>query len=410
MGALPQTRHLNVPLRKGPAAEVRKLDRYGRDPESPAEKLRGPGFSPLYHSMLADLPRLVEGSAAGWSLVMTILRLSLGRPHAADKGRHEKTEPISTAELAEFCRVNVKTIQRQLDEMAQRGVITCEIQRAKKGGFIKYVLSLNLAEWQKLEDYPVWQRRQIKAINDPPAEGDDTEDSDQIPISKEAVHLFKRPAVARPGRATRAAKLTVGAREVVCQNDSPTVDVSFLAVVQSGRIVVSATVADSEVKAKGERKANDTHVALPSHGGNGSAKGETKANDTHVALPSHGGSGKVNTLHARSVEICKLFDPLLSRWASPLLSMDSAALRKACDELGFMPGEFLTHWLMRPDGRGARRISGPLAVAAIIREARGNWEKQSASFENIESQVARCGCGEPVAVDGKCWTCDAKRP
>ncbi len=351
MGALRQPKLTEASLKKPPAVESRKLDQYGRDPASPVEQLRGgAGFSPLFHAMLADMPRLLEGSAAGWSLVTQILRLSLGRPHDADKGRYEKTEPISTAELAELCRVNVKTIQRQLDELAKRGVISCETQKAKAGGFIRYVLSLRLADWRKLEDYAVWQRSQIKAVDDSPEEdGTDTEDADQTPISKDAVHLFKKPAVARPGRSTRAARLTVGAREVVCQNDSPTVDVSFLAVVQSGRLVVSATVANSEVKAKGERKANDTHVVTP---------------------PNRGSHNTPPVIHPRADEIANLFDPYLAQSGATLLRMDRASLRAACDAIQDCDSEYLKKFATK---RAASPIKNPKHVALICEQALGSW-------------------------------------
>ncbi len=393
MGALRQPLRAEN-LKKPPAVESRKLDQYGRDPASPVEQLRGgTGFSPLFHAMLADLPRLVEGSAAGWALVMTILRLSLGRPHDADKGRYEKTEPISTAELAELCRVNVKTIQRQLDELSERGVISRESKGAKTG---KYVLSLRLSEWRKLPDYPVWQKLQIKAVDDSPAD-DETEDSDLTEISKDAVHLFKKPAVLRPGRASRAVKVNTGIKEFVCENESPTVDASFKAVVQSGRLVVSATFAKSESKAK----VNDTHVVSPSQP---KSESQAKVNDTHVVSNSSNTDSKRVT-HARAGEIANLFDPLLQRSGARLLSPDLSALKAACAEIGDVDHDFLLHFVLGPKGRGARPISGPRAVAAILKECRQNWDKHRAAAGEIESQERRCKCGKAISIDGQCWEC-----
>ncbi len=393
MGALRQPRLSEANLKKPPATESRKLDQYGRDPASPVEQLRGgTGFSPLFHAMLADLPRLVEGSAAGWALVMTILRLSLGRPHDADKGRYEKTEPISTAELAVLMRSNLRTAQRQIDELSERGVIGCESKGAKTG---KYVLSLQLANWRKLPDYAVWQKLQIHPADESPAD-DETEDEDQTPISKDAVILFKKPAVARPGKATRAAKLTAGARDLVCQNNSPTVDISFGAVLQSGRIVVSATVAktNSETKAK----VDDTHVV-------------SKTQITERVAVSENGERKVTQLrHPRANDVVSVFDTPLNRWNSKVISCDDKCLWSACAELGEMPTSYLEWYVNDPKkGRAKREISGPRAVIAIVREARNNWEKQVAAGAEMESQERRCACGKPISIDGQCWECHGVR-
>lgn len=379
MGALPQPKHLNVPVRKGPSAEVRKLDRYGRDPESPSEKLRGPGFSPLFHAMLADLPRLVEGSAAGYAILLTILRLSLGRPHATEKGRHEKTEPISTAELADLCRVNVKTIQRQLDELATRGVIGLKsIKQA--GGFVKYVLSLQLEKWQGIEDYKVWQSRQVVSID---VAKDDEESEDEAPteITKGAVRLTNGRVSVRPGRAVKAKKISVGVNSYKVQSRNSRVAVDYEAVVESGCFTLILGSEEGEGEAKGETKANaERHAcrAVPTNAGSSIPTREGKGN-----------TGSKTLDHPRSAEICKLFDPLLSRWGSPLLAMDSVGLRKACEELGTMTGEFLAHWLLRPDGRGSRRIAGATAVAAIIKEARGNWEAREKAAQAEENSPER---------------------
>lgn len=377
MGALPQPKHLNVPVRKGPAPETRKLDRYGRDPESPLEQLRGAGFSPLYHAMLADLPRLVEGSAAGWALVMSILRLSLGRPHAIEKGRHEKTDPISTAELAVLCRVNVKTIQRQLDELSTRGVIGLKALK-QAGGFVKYVLSLRLEKWQEIEDYAVWQRRQVVAIDQAASETEtEAEDENRTPISKDAVSLFRKPTTVRPGRASRAANVNVGITKIVVENHSPSIDALFKAVVTSGCLVVSATFATGESEAKGETKANAERHACR-------------------AVPPNGGSQKrppVGDKHPRAGEICKLFEPLLRKSGARLLSPDQAALNAACAELGDVPAEFLAQFILGPKGRGQRPIAYPRAVAAIIRECRENWQVHDQAYQDDQARVKQYDAG-----------------
>lgn len=91
----------------------------------------------------------------------------------------------------------MRDIQRLLAELPERGLIAV---KTIKNGTTKYVISLLYSKWQGLEDYAVWKRRQVVAI-DEAAEDAESEDSEQTPISKDAVHLFRRPALVRPGRA-----------------------------------------------------------------------------------------------------------------------------------------------------------------------------------------------------------------
>jgi hypothetical protein len=72
-----------------------------------------------------------------------------------------------------------------------------------------------------------------------------------------------------------------------------------------------------------------------------------------------------------------LFDPLLQKSGSRLISPDISSLRAACAELGALPHDFLVHFVMVEGGRGSRPISGPRAVALIVKECRQNWEKKS---------------------------------
>lgn len=368
MGALRQPR-IAEPGRKPPAAETRKLDRYGRDPESLSERLRAQtdyaadtGFSPLYHAMLADLPRLV-GSLVGVYLITHVLRLTAGQ------NRKLSCTPISAADLAELCRANVRDIQRQLSEMKERGLIDFKLVKA---GGVKYSISLLLSKWRELEDYSVWKRRQIVVIDE--LEDDETAD-DEAPaeISKDSVpvYLTKKPQAVRPGRASRAVKVSVGVKELSFQNDSPAVDAAFSAVVTSGRLVVSATFKSGEGEAKGERKANaERHTCreVPANGG--------------ITNPP---TKRVS--HPRAAEVVNLFDPLLQRHGGRLLSPDTAALATACAELGNLPHDVLVHWVMKPGGRGSRAIAGPRAVAAIIRECRLNWEHGEGEYRAERLQL-----------------------
>ncbi len=281
--------------------------------------------------------------------------LSLGRPRKSGQPWHEWTEPISKADLAELCYCDEKGIQRQISELTDRGMIEVKTIRS---GVQKYSVRLLYSKWREIEDYAVWKRRQVVVI-DEVLEDDAVEDESPAEVSKDAVPVFKAPVVCRPGRASKVKKLQTSVNAFVFQNGSA-VDSSVTAVIQSGCLIVSATVKKGDSEAKGEVKANAVGHGCPD-------------------VPTKGGSNVPPTKgcnHARAEEICKLFDPLLQKSGSRLLSPDSAALSVACEELGTVPHDFLVHFVMGPNGRGGRPISGPRAVGAILKECRGNWDKR----------------------------------
>lgn len=385
MGSLPNHQHSALP-KKPVTRESFETDKYGRKRDSLPEKLRAQtdyerdtGYSPMYHAALADLPRLASGAVC-YAFVLVVNMLSLGRQRAKSSDRrHEWTLPISTAELSEYCRANERDIQRQLAEMEVRGMIG--VRRVKQGG-LKYSISLRYAAWQALDDYAVWKRKQVVSIDEAPEV--EPEDEDVAAVDVDAVKLTKRPQTVKPGRAARAIKVGVGVAELVLQNDSPQAEASFTAVVDAGRMVVSARF-EGAVKS-----------TVPT---------ECRVAADTVALPLHPLEKRA---HPRSMEIGAIFDPILARDGARLLSPDKHALYDACVALGETPAEVLGKFLHGPDGRATRRISGPRAVAAICRECRENWDFLNRSQE--KQRVALCVCGEPVArgCEPYCRACKAR--
>src|SRR5258708_7445025 len=110
MGALPKP--LEPRLKKPVVSDATppKRDQFGRDPESPAERLRNQtdyeadtGYAPLYHAALADLPRLSSGAVC-YAFVLVVNMLSFGRGKDSKTGkRYEATLPISAQALADLC-------------------------------------------------------------------------------------------------------------------------------------------------------------------------------------------------------------------------------------------------------------------------------------------------------------------
>lgn len=384
MGALRQPRPVE-PGRKPPVTET--LDKYGRNPASLPEKLRartdyaaGEGWAPQFIAAWADLPRLSSGAVCS-HMVGIINVLSYGRPRKSGAPWYEWTEPISAADLAELCRCNVRDIQRQLSEMESRGMIG--VKQIKQGG-VKYSLSLLYSKWRELEDYAVWKRRQVVAIDEALDDEETAEDESPAEVSKDAVQVFKSPAVVRPGRASKVKKLPSAVNAFVFQNDS-SLDASCTAVIQSGCLVVSAQVKKGESETKGESKAN-------------------AARHTRRAVPSNEGSTNPPTkaaIHPRAEEICKLFDPLLQKSGSRLLSPDSAALNAACVELGSVPNAFLWHHVMSEGGRGSRPISSPRAVVSILKECRENFERTGGNLPAVPTHKPKSGFAERLKAEAQ---------
>ncbi len=395
MGALRQPR-LSEPSRKPPAkATASPKDQYGRDPNSAPERLRAltdykadTGYAPAYHAWMADIPRLCGSSAVARDLISIANMLSLGRPRDPKEPRHRATLPLSAAEWAEYCCCDVKQIQRLMVEFPERGIASVKVIK-EKGGFVKYVVSLLYENWRELEDYKVWDaRRRVVPID----KSEETVEEDDSPaeISKDAVHLTKGRVTVKPGRAVKAKKITTGVNSYKVQSRNERVAVDYEAVIQSGCFVITLGSEEGESQAKVE-KSHSTPMsnASPSNGGS--------------ALKRNKGES-----HPRSSEVVNLFDPLLQKSGSRLLSPDETALQAACGELGSVPHDALVYFVLGPKGRGARPISGPRAVASIIREARRNWEL---SNQAVAEQPAgrRCECGGEFGTIHNgvvmCWKC-----
>ncbi len=424
MSALPQPRFNDS--KKPPVIET-KRDKYGRDPGSALERLRASsdyqaetGYAPMFHAALADLPRLASG-AVFYAFILHVNRLSYGRGKDSAGKRITATLPISAATLAELCCCNVRQIQRELGELKDRGVISCK--QVKKAGSVEYVISLLYADWRGLEDYTAWKRAQVVAIDDGLELELESGDEDIMPVSKDAVRLTKRAETVRPGRSTRPKPITVGVRSFKVQNTGG-VDVEHEAVIQSGGcLVVSFT--SSPVEQKGEQQANTERrtrragrltpsdstgdFSESSDAVADEAKGEHKANAERRTRRADQLSTLESTrdLPDTAVKLARLFDPLLQKSGARLLSPDKVALAAAVSEVGAMPFEFLEDFVLHPKrGRAARPISGPRAVASIVRDARENWEAAG----GVEVEVPRCyKCGadisERFSVNGACSDC-----
>jgi hypothetical protein len=360
MGALRQPRlsEDTGSLRKPPQAETRKQ-------LTPLEKLRartdydkGEGWSALPHAAFVDLLKLSSGEVCLKFIWAVNIALSSGSARSPREAWDAFTDFRSSQEWADSCAANVRDIQRQLSDLAERGMIV--VKQIKASGGTQYAVSLLYRKWGALDSFAVWKRRQVVAIDE--ALGiDEPGDEELTAISKDAVHLTKKPQTVRPGRASRAVKISVGVREMCFENTSTTVDAVFQGVVTSGRLVVSATFRKGESEAKGEVKEKVArHVCR-----------ELPTNEGSQDTPTNEGSAiPAKKILPRAAELNRIFDPVLAHSGASLLSSDSS--RKfsieACQRIEDCDHDYLAQFVSNRS-----KIKSVLAVPDICAEALASW-------------------------------------
>ena len=366
MGALRQPQLTENSLRKPPEKERKAAATSLEKLRARTDYDKGEGWSALPHAAFVDLLKLSSGEVCLKFIWAINIALSSGSARTPKEAWDSWTEFRSTQEWADATASNVRDIQRQLAEMQERGMIGV---KQVKNGTVKYSISLLYRKWGKLESYAIWKRRQVAAIDESLA--DETPD-DEAPaaISKDAVVVSKPKRIA-PGRASKAAKVNGGVSEFVIQNDS-TCAVDCSSVLQSGRLVAiikASAQATGELKAKTQCSPEVTSV-----------KGEDKGKaERHAcrALPANEGIPNTPTnegstiSHPRAAELIKLFDPILAKSASWLLSGDSASLKAACEAVADCDHDFLVKFGVQ---RAERPVKSPLHVKTICAEALASWK------------------------------------
>jgi hypothetical protein len=353
MNALRQRQLTEDSLRKPPDKERKAVSTSLEKLRARTDYDKGEGWSALPHAAFVDLLKLSSGEVCLrfiWAINIALSSVSARSPKEA---WDSWTEFRSTQEWAEVTASNVRDIQRQLAEMQERGMIGV---KQVKNGTVKYSISLLYRKWGKLESYATWKGRRVVAIDESAAEL--AEDEAPAEISKDAVHLTKKPQRIAPGRASRAVKVNVGVNSFKFQSTDSRVDLIHDAVIQSGCLIVSVTSQKGESEAKGEDKGNaERHAcrALP-------------ANEGIKNTPTNEGS---TISHPRAAELIKLFDPILAKSASRLLSGDSASLKAACEAVADCDHDFLVKFAVQ---RAERPVKSPLHVKTICAEALASWK------------------------------------
>lgn len=392
MGALRSP--LSTETLRKPAKQA--LNKYGRDPKSGPEKLRAQsdydsekGYAPLYHSMLADWPRISRGHTAD-ILMMIVLSKSLGRSVKKGEARQQATPALKLTELAELCRCDLRSIQRELKDFQTRGIAS--VEDAKRG---EVIITLLYRSWEALPDYapppPVRVASFLANLDISTGEEvEEAENSEEQAKDSAPTHITRKPVRVKAGGSSKALKVECGVKTLRYEISGP-VDVEFEAVVKQGELLVTSRVSEEAIReAKiGNARYNEIND-LNSPARHGCREQESKSGrreqNSHRRTESE--------IHPRAVELCEVFDPLLAKWQSRLLCMDPVALKAACEAIADTDPNFLIEFLNKGSSpRASREIKSPKHVAAICQEARKTWKKHGtlpkAAAESKEAETNR---------------------
>lgn len=387
MSALPNPLHTQ---KKQPAKATRpaKLNQYDRDPQWPSERLRASsdydtekGYSPFFHAFLADLPRLSSGNSCTL-LLLTLWAKSAGRGAAKGQPRPEWTLALSVEDLAQICRCDVRTIERELAALDKRGL--AEIKRPGKG---KIEARLKYREWETLKDY----KSAVFQMDEPDTDvAVDPESVDETKPGNQRV-TGKKPVRLAAGAVSKVFPVSCGVRSFRHKSEG-VVDLEFSCVIQAGELLVVSKVPDdlAEKIAKENGRSNgiNENTSFPRHG----CRGESEA------IPPN--AGKVNPLkktveHPRAAELVQLFDPILARSGSRLLSGDNESLKAACLAVGDCEHNFLVKIAVE---RAARPLASPSVVHKVCADALASWKTSKVlkasgvsdlSMDEIRAMAAR---------------------
>jgi hypothetical protein len=366
--------------RKQPAKAARpaKLNQYRRDPQWPSERLRASsdydadkGYAPLFHGFLADLPRLTSGNSCTL-LILTLLSKSLGRGAAKGQPRPDWTLALSVEDLAQICRCDVRTIEREVAALDKRGL--AEVRRPGKG---EIEARLKFRDWESLPDY------KSAVVKMEPSE-DAVPDPETVDESKPGNQRVtgRKPVRLAAGALSKAFPVSCGVRTFRHKAEGP-VDLEFSCVIQAGELlVVSRFPEDWREKVENSIPRSNginENTLVPRHG----CREESKVSPAKVT-------------HPRAAELVELFDPILARSGSRLLSGDSSSLRAACEAVGDCDHHYLVKIAVE---RAERRVKSPLDVRLICSDASASWKTSKvltgaglpdvASPEEIKALIAK---------------------
>jgi hypothetical protein len=323
------------------------------------------GYAPIAFAMVVEVGRLTTGKAT--QLLYVILTASLGQIVKPDQPFKESASDLRTADLAQLCGCDERTIQRELGDLARRNIIAWD--QSKKGW--NNVTPL-FRSWASLPDY------QAAPVAEPDPEPDDEDEPPaEDPAAPSGVRtvITSKPVRCSPGKPSKPVKVECGISSLQFLDD---IDSEFSAVVEpGGTLLVSRRSWKHSDGVRGLKQAKDLD-AVPRQGcrGNepkgGRRNSETQQSKANGRRENSRGSVTPAVQHPRADELSALFDPILLEHCHKSLSGDTIALRAACEAIGDTEHKFLVDVVSE---RAQRRVSSPRAAVAICIEIAGNWQK-----------------------------------
>ena len=382
MSALPNPLPSQQKKSVGRAVRPSKLNQYGRDPGSPSERLRASsdydtekGYSPLFHAFLADLPRLSSGNACTL-LLLTLWGKSAGRGRAKTEKRPEWTLNLSITDLAQICRCDERTIEREVKGLEQRGL--AEIRRPVKG---EIEARLRYRDWESLVDYKPSNVVEITQTEEVTPELT-TEDAAQPGNQRVTGRL---PVQIAAGGTSKPFAVNCGVKRFRCKVEG-SIDLGISAMVHQGELLVVCKASDEALKRIVSSNAFNNLDNSPRH--------PAQSVPTNGSIPT---PPKKGVTHPRAAELAKLFDPILAASASRLLSGDSASLVAACAAVSDCDHNYLVKFAIQ---RAERPVKSPLHVKTICADALASWKASLLPGAKLP-KAGKPGFAEGVLADVK---------
>jgi hypothetical protein len=326
------------------------------------------GYAPIAFAMVVEVGRLTTGKAT--QLLYVILTASLGQIVKPDQPFKESASDLRTADLAQLCGCDERTIQRELGDLARRNIIAWD--QSKKGW--NNVTPL-FRSWASLPDYSAGP------VPEPdPEPGDEPPPEDPAaPADAVRTVLTVKPVRCVPGKPSKPVKVSCGITSLQFLDDIAS---EFSAVVEpGGTLLVSRRSWRAKDGVRGLKQAKDLD-AVPRQGCRGNGENSTGKpgkkggrGDRTRAQSSGRRSGLADftpaVIHPRADELSALFDPFLLHSCNKSLSGDSVALLAACEAIQDTDPQFLKERVVE---RAKRRLV-VTHVLPLCREIAHNWKR-----------------------------------
>jgi hypothetical protein len=291
--------------------------------------------------------------------LLTLWAKSAGRGAKKGDPRPEWTLALSVEDLAQICRCDVRTIERELAALDKRGL--AEVKRPGKG---EVEARLKYKDWEGLPDY----KSQVITMDDP--DTDVVVDPEKVDESKPGNQRVtgRKPVRLAAGALSKAFPVSCGVKTFRHKAEGP-VDLEFTCVVQAGELlVVSRFPDDWQQKVQNSiPRSNGINekVAFPRHG----CRDESQEVPANVG--TNVGRKSVAVAHPRAAELHRIFDPILAHSGASLLSMDGSRkfCQEACQKIGDCDHDYLARFV---SNKG--KIKSVTFVPTICAEALASWE------------------------------------